>query len=231
MKNARTIKLSYIFLLIVMGGRTALFVSKLDAILPLDEALGIPVELTPLSVFLAIALIMAVPGAAMWRGQAERGSATRKVATTAMVTAAFLDGWLNVSEAVYLATQRGVFDEFTGFVRWWMWATVVMVGVGPTILTVLLAWLVGEQTKEAVHETNSVRTVVEYNPTMEAYVRTVVEQLPPNGRFVRGDVQVWTGKSRQQALNVIKYGIGRGVFAEDGQRGTYVYHDTRGQTS
>jgi hypothetical protein len=157
MNNARNIKLAYIFLLIVMGGRTALFVSKLDAILPLDQALGVPVELTPLSIFLAIALIMAVPGAAVWRGQARRGSSTRNVATVAMITAAFLDGWLNVSEAVYLATQRGVFDEFTGFVRWWMWATVVMVGVGPTLLTVLLAWLVGEQTKEAVQEATSSR--------------------------------------------------------------------------
>lgn len=222
MKSTQTIKLSYIFLLIVMGGRTALFVSKLDAILPLDKALGIPVELTPLSVFLAVALIMAVPGAAMWRGQAERGSAIRRVATTAMISAAFLDGWLNVSEAVYLATQRGVFDEFTGFVQWWMWATVVMVGVGPTILTVLLAWLVGEQTKDAAHLADKGRKAVAYSPTMEAHLRTVCEQLTPNVRFRRTEIDKLMSCSKQQSNNIVRYGIGRGVFSENGERGSYI---------
>jgi hypothetical protein len=226
MESSRSIKLAYILLLVVMGGRTALFTSKLDSLFTIDG-----LNLTPLSILLALALILTVSGAAYARGKSGKNERVHGMATYVMIGGVVLDGILNISEAVYLADGTGVFDQFVDnrFVLYWMWGTTILVGVGPTLLATGLAMLAGEidrtnkptvrtETKLAIAYQRTTAT----NPALDAHFTRVSAQLTPGQEFTREQVEQWTGKSKQHAVNVVNYAKGRGVVS-DVRRGVYVY--------
>lgn len=228
MVGVRSIKWSYLALLIVMGGRTALFVSHFDAL-----KIG-NFDITPLSALLAAALIGAVAGAAYVRGSTSKHERKHVTASRVMYGAAILDGWFNVSEAVLLADASGVFNQFSDnrFLLIWMWATAVLVGVGPTLLTMGLATLDGEQDRTIRDRETNVRThtkiavaverTVEQNPALDVHLTKVVAQLTPGQEFTREQVEQWTGKSKQHAVNIVNYARARGTFG-DVRRGVYMY--------
>lgn len=232
MDSLRSIKWAYLALLIVMGGRTALFVSNFDAL-----KIG-NFDITPLSALLAAALILAVAGAAYVRGSTAKNERKHITASRVMYGAAILDGWFNVSEAVLLADKSGVFNQFADnrFLQIWMWATAVLVGVGPTLLTMGLATLDGEQDRTVREQKNTVRThtkiavaierTVEPNASLDAHLTKVVAQLTPGQEFTREQVEQWTGKSKQHAVNIVNYAKGRGIFG-DVRRGVYIYNDNQ----
>jgi hypothetical protein len=228
MENLRSIKLSYLLLLIVMGGRTALFVSHFDSL-----KVG-SFDITPLSFVFALALILAVAGGAYARGATTKNDRKHSTATRVMFGAAILDGWFNVSEAVILADRTGVFNQFAANrpVLYWMWATAVLVGVGPTLLTMGLATLAGEVDRTTRQQESNVRThtkvavaierTTETNPALDAHLTKVVAQLTPGQEFGRAQIEQWAGVSKQHAVNIVNYAKTKEVFG-DVRRGVYVY--------
>lgn len=223
------VTLAYTLLMIVMGGRTALFVAQFDVLLRFGD-------LTAFAILLAVALAIAVPAGSYYRARASKGTSTRKIGAWVMFGAAFIDGAFNISEAIILANDANVFADFTGFTRLWLEFTLLLVGIGPTLLTVGLASLAGSVERTHVHSTNTVRTktklavaferTTENNPSLDAHLTKVVAQLTPGQEFTRDQVEQWTGKSKQHAVNIVNYARARGAFG-DVRRGVYIY---RGET-
>ncbi|MHC4891344.1 MAG: hypothetical protein ACYTEO_17970 [Planctomycetota bacterium] len=132
--------LSVILLLCVMGGRTALFVALFDAILrfgPDDHQLSI------LALFMALALVLAVPVAAYFSTHAKK-KGQRQLATAAMIGAAAGDGYFNIAEALILAQESATLRQFAGTkLQLFFDFGVVLIGVLPTLLTLAMMRLVG----------------------------------------------------------------------------------------
>lgn len=228
MEKSWSVNVSYLLLLLVMGGRTALFVSRFDSLFKIPGF-----GLTPLSIVLALALILAVSAGAYIRGNSNKNERKRSTATWVMFGAAGLDGWFNVSEAIILAEGSGAFDQFAGtYVIYWMWLTAILVGVGPTLLTMGLASLSGELSRTTSQEKTTVRThtkvgvvyekKTENNASLDAHLTKVYAQLSPGDELTRTQIQNWTGVSKQHAVNIVNYAKQQGTV-KDIRRGVYVY--------
>lgn len=140
MESGRSIRWSYLLLLVVMAGRTALFVSRFDSLIVLPW-LG---NVTLLSVLMAVAFIGAVSGGSYIWGISNKGERRRKKAIAAVIIGSLLDGTFNLAEAAYLAIESGTFSGIEPPVLWFFWTATVLIGVGPTGLTIVLASLAGE---------------------------------------------------------------------------------------
>jgi hypothetical protein len=230
-RKAWFVTAAYVALLIVMGGRTALFVANFDALFAVSIFGS---TITPLSVLMAVALAFAVAGTSWWRAHYSKSANARKVATAAMIGSVTLDGAFNISEAIILATDTGIISEYAGIVRVWLWFTVLLIGVGPTLLTMGLASLAGSvdstTRKQTTNKRTSIRAAVAIdrtvgiNPALEGHCSTIARQLTPGETFTRSQVEQWTPLGKGQSINVINYGIDRGMFERAG-RGLYVYQD------
>lgn len=145
-----------VLLLLVMGGRTALFVALFDAIARFGSA---DAQLTPFAVLFAVALVIAVPGSAFWRARAKK-KAIRRYATVAMVGAALTDGYFNVAEALILAQDSAALAQFDGTgLQLFFDVGVVLIGVMPTLLTLALMQLVGSLDSEVKAGTQAAEAV------------------------------------------------------------------------
>jgi hypothetical protein len=233
------IRISYLMLMLVMGGRTALFASNFDNLITLRSGDS---RLTAIAVLLALSLILAVEVGAYHRGVNQKGSNAYRRASRVMVGAASLDGLFNVTEAFLLATETGIYSAYQPPLLWLTWLSTGLLGIGPTLLTIWLAELAGELDKRDDHRRKPIWQVllgvtndgqktkvaaqltaeVEHNPTMEEHVRTVVKQLTPGEHFRRADVEQWVDVSKQHAVNIVNYGKDHGVF-NDVKRGVYAY--------
>lgn len=228
--QAMLIIAAYIALLVVMGGRTALFVSNFDNLLEVDIFGG---KITALSILMAVALMLAVAGTSWWRSHYTRRDSARQVATWSMVGAVVLDGAFNVSEAIMLATETGTLDAYSGVVKIWLWFTVLLIGVGPTLLTMGLASLAGAVDRDARKSTTTsrrtstavnvsiARQTVETNDALDDHLSVIVGELSAGDQFRRTDVERLTGLKKAQAINVINHGLDAGVF-DSPKRGSYV---------
>ena len=230
-RQAWLIITAYIALLVVMGGRTALFVSHFDDLMSIDIFGG---RITVLSILMAIALMLAVAGTSWWRAHYSKRENARDVATWSMVGAVLLDGAFNVSEAIILATETGTLDNYSGVVQYWLWFTVLLIGIGPTFLTMGLASLAGvvdrdvrrssTSSKRATSTSLNVsvqRQTVEVDEALDEHLNVIMGELNVGDQFKRVDVERWTGLQKVQAVNVINRGLDVGLF-ESPKRGTYV---------
>lgn len=225
-QQANLVILAYLALLLVMGGRTALFVSHFDNLLVMDIFGG---RITALSILLAFALMLAVAGTAWRRAHYERQDRQYKTATWTMIGAVVLDGAFNVSEAIILATDAGTIEQYSGPVQWWLWFTVGLVGIGPTLLTVGLASLAGAIDYEVKRDTtengqSAPQQGAEVNDVLEEHLRAVERSADGIGSFKRENVEQWTGLGKGQSVNVLNYGIERGII-ESPKRGLYMLAD------
>lgn len=232
-KQANLVILAYLALLLVMGGRTALFVSNFDNLLVIDIFGG---NITGLSILLAVALMLGVAGTAWRRVHYKKGSVQYRTATATMIGAVVLDGAFNVSEAIMLATEAGTIEQYTGPVQWWLWFTVGLVGIGPTLLTVGLASLAGsvdydvqrQSAKRRRRTSNAVQSSgssgghsVERNEVLDEHLASIGQSVNAGETFRREDVEEWTGLAKGQSVNVLNYGRQIGLI-ESPKRGHYV---------
>ena len=217
------ITFAYLLLMIVMGGRTALFVAHFDTLIHLGEV-------TIIAILFAVALALAVPGAAYARSISRKGSNAHRTAGWVMIGAAVTDGAFNVSEAILLANETGIFTEFVGLVQYWLYFTLLLVGVAPTVLTIGLASLAGLLMKSDSSSGRNTRTrialAVEHtaaaSPSMDAHWTRIDRHLGAGDVFTRTEIEQWTGLQKGQAINVIRYGRDHG-FVSEAARGQYVY--------
>lgn len=228
-KRASFVTISYILLLVVMGGRTALFVSLFDqlVVLPLGGA-----HITLLSILLAVALILAVSGGAWHRAHAKKGSRGWQIASFAMYGAAVADGWFNTAEAYYLANETQVFAGQPSALRIFLLVTTGLIGIAPTVLTMLLASLAGSLDAKASSSRPASRTriglqvehEVSPSPILDGHWTTIRRHVQPGAHIRRLSVEQWTGLGKAQAVNVLNYGIQIGHIQEL-KRGVYILLD------
>lgn len=226
-RQAALVIVAYVLLTVVMGGRTMLFVRNFGEF----ELTFFGLTLRPLSFLLAFALIIAVAGSAWWRAHYGKTHRGYKIATQTMIGATALDGIFNVSEAILLAQDTGILANQPRVIEIWMWLSVILIGAGPTFLTVGLASLAGtvDRTTRPNKRTSTkvavaIERTVETNPVLEAHCSRIERQLTPGSTFTREMVEQWTGLGKGQALNVINYGRDQGLI-EVQSRGTYILLD------
>lgn len=215
------VTLSYVLLLIVMGGRSALFVANFDTLVQFGE-------LTVLAILFAIALAFAVPAGAYVRAREPKNSNAHKIGGWVVIGAAVTDGAFNISEAILLATESGVFTGYSGIVLYWLYFTLLLVGLAPTLLTIGLASLAGSLARKAPQRTRTrvavaVEHVVEDNPALDAHWSSIRKSIQPGESFQRPQIEALTGVGKNQALNIINYGRDKG-FVDTVARGQYVYN-------
>ena len=220
---------SYILLMVVMGGRTILFVSQFDELATIDIGAG-QTKVTALAVVFAIALILTVSGASWWRAHFRANDKAFKLATRVLVGGATLDGLFNVAEAYLLADGSGVLAGHPFPMNIVVWAAMLGIGIGPTLLTVGLASLAGMVDQKATTKRTSTRVnvaverSVEVNDALNDHCNTIVRQLTTGETFKRSDVEQWTGLGKVQSVRVLNYGKEHGLFS-DHKHGIYVYQD------
>jgi hypothetical protein len=196
------VTVSYLLLMIVMGGRTALYWSHFDTLLPIGD-------LTIFSIVFACALALTVPASSYYRSKSAKGTGTHRTATFVMSGAAITDGVFNVSEAILL-----------------------LVGLAPTLLTIGLASLAGSLTAKQERKQSRTQTKIAVaiertstvNDTFERHLTTIRRQLTTGDTFSRAQVEQWTSLGKGQAVNIVNYGVDRGLFTKAG-RGVYVYEE------
>lgn len=155
MEDIKAIRWAGTLALVVMAGRTAMFVSKFDNILPIRRLGGV----TPLSALFALMLILGVNGSAYLRGMSKKGERIRSWSMVALITASILDGTFNLAEAVYLANESGVFEGIAPPLSYFFWVATSLIGIGPTVLAIIFSVLAGEMDRRSKRTTIWTRLV------------------------------------------------------------------------
>ena len=118
--------------------------------------------------------------------------------------------------------------------RGFLLVTTGLIGIAPTVLTMLLATLAGSIDAKATstRRTSSTQVraglqvvhAVDQSPVLDDHWTLIRRHVAPGDMLRRVDVEQWTGLGKAQAVNVLNYGKQAG-HVEEVKRGVYVTLD------